>query len=379
MNTSMLGLATTFSLTLLAFAAPAAANAQASATATATSSLPFDVKPVGTFNNPWAMAFLPDGKVLVTQKEGTLILFDPATGTKRTVSGTPTVSSKGQGALMDIVPAPDFAASKVLYFSYSEARNGADTRVMLAMATLDQAGGALKDTKVIFRGQDASTGGHYSGRIGFSPDGKYLFFTSGDRQLFDPAQDPKSTLGKVLRLNLDGTPASGNPLAAKGFHPAVWSYGHRNLLGVAFDKQGRLWEMEMGPRHGDEINLIKPGLNYGWPKASNGSHYDGRDIPDHKPGDGFEAPKVSWDPAISPGGLAYYDADLFPKWKSSLFITGLSGKSLDRIALDGENAKKVDHWDMGERIRAVRTGPDGAVWLLEDGPRGKLLMLTPKK
>jgi glucose/arabinose dehydrogenase len=379
MNTSMLGLATTFSLTLLAFAAPAAANAQASATATATSSLPFDVKPVGTFNNPWAMAFLPDGKVLVTQKEGTLILFDPATGTKRTVSGTPTVSSKGQGALMDIVPAPDFAASKVLYFSYSEAGNGADTRVMLAMATLDQAGGALKDTKVIFRGQDASTGGHYSGRIGFSPDGKYLFFTSGDRQLFDPAQDPKSTLGKVLRLNLDGTPASGNPLAAKGFHPAVWSYGHRNLLGVAFDKQGRLWEMEMGPRHGDEINLIKPGLNYGWPKASNGSHYDGRDIPDHKAGDGFEAPKVFWVPAISPGGLAYYDAALFPKWKNSLFITGLSGKSLDRIALDGENAKKVDHWDMGERIRAVRTGPDGAVWLLEDGPSGKLLMLTPKK
>jgi len=241
MNSSMLGLATTFSLTLLAFAAPAAANAQASATAT--SSLPFEVKPVGTFNNPWAMAFLPDGKVLVTQKEGTLILFDPATGTKRTVSGTPTVSSKGQGALMDIVPAPDFAASKMLYFSYSEAGSGADTRVMLATATLDQAGGALKNTKVIFRGQDASTGGHYSGRIGFSPDGKYLFFTSGDRQLFDPAQDPKSTLGKVLRLNLDGTPASGNPLAVKGFHPAVWSYGHRNLLGVAFDKQGRLWEM----------------------------------------------------------------------------------------------------------------------------------------
>lgn len=378
MNSSILGVATTFSLTLLALAAaPVAANAQASTSATG--GLPFDVKPVGTFNNPWAMAFLPDGKVLVTQKEGTLILFDPATGTRKTVSGIPTVSSKGQGALMDIVPAPDFAASKLVYFSFSEAGNGADTRVALATATLDQAGAALKDTKVIFRSQDASTGGHYSGRIGFSPDGKYLFFTSGDRQLFDPAQDPKSTLGKVLRLNLDGTPAAGNPLAAKGFNPAVWSYGHRNLLGVAFDRQGRLWEMEMGPRHGDEINLIKPGLNYGWPKASNGSHYDGRDIPDHKPGDGFEAPKVSWDPAISPGGLAYYDADLFPKWKNSLFITGLSGKSLDRIALDGENAKKVDHWDMGERIRAVRTGPDGAVWLLEDGPRGKLLMLTPKK
>ncbi|MPQ59732.1 PQQ-dependent sugar dehydrogenase [Duganella sp. FT27W] len=373
----MLGVATTFSLTLLALTAPAAANAQASASATG--GLPFEVKPVGTFKNPWALAFLPNGNVLVTQKEGALILFDPATGTKRTVSGTPAVSSKGQGALMDIVPAPDFATSKLVYFSYSEASTGANSRVVLATATLDLAGGALKDTKAIFRGQEASTGGHYSGRIGFSPDGKYLFFTSGDRQLLEPAQDPKSTLGKVLRLNLDGTPAAGNPLAAKGFDAAIWSYGHRNLLGIAFDKQGRLWEMEMGPRHGDEINLIKPGLNYGWPKVSNGSHYDGRDIPDHAPGDGFEAPKVSWNPAISPGGLAYYDADLFPKWKNSLFITGLSGKSLDRIALDGENATKKDHWDMGERIRAVRTGPDGALWLLEDGSSGRLLMLTPKK
>lgn len=374
----MLGLNTTISFTLLAFAAdPAAANTPASASATG--SLPFEVKPVGTFKSPWAMAFLPNGNLLVTQKEGELILLDPATGAKRTVSGTPAVSSKGQGALMDIVPAPGFAASKLIYFSYSEAGPGASSRVVLATAILDQASGSLKETKTIFRGQDAPTGGHYSGRIAFSPDGKYLFFTSGDRQLLDPAQDPKSTLGKVLRLNLDGTPADGNPLAAKGFNAAVWSYGHRNLLGIAFDKQGRLWEMEMGPRHGDEINLIKPGLNYGWPKASNGSHYDGRDIPDHAPGDGFEAPKVFWTPAISPGGLAYYDADLFPKWKNSLFITGLSGKSLDRIALNGENATKEDHWDMGERIRAVRTGPDGALWVLEDGPGGRLLMLTPKR
>ena len=135
----------------------------------------------------------------------------------------------------------------------------------------------------------------------------------------------------------------------------------------------------MGPRHGDEINLIKPALNYGWPRVSNGDHYDGRDIPDHAPGDGFEAPKVFWNPAISPGGLAYYDADLFPQWKSSLFITGLSGRSLDRIALDGENATKADRWDMGERIRAVRTGPDGALWLLEDGTNGRMLRLTPKR
>ncbi|MGE8382281.1 MAG: PQQ-dependent sugar dehydrogenase [Pseudomonas putida] len=377
MNLRMLGLASTFSLALFVGAAASApANAQTSAPAAR--GLPFEVKAVGTFESPWAMAFLPDGNMLVTQKQGAMILFDPRTGTKHTLSGTPAVSSRGQGALMDIVPAPDFAASKRVYFSYSEAGSGAGSRVALATATLDQAGGALKETKVIFRAQEASTGGHYSGRIAFSPDGKYLIFTSGDRQLLDPAQDPKSTLGKVLRLNLDGTPAAGNPLAAKGFHAAVWSYGHRNLLGVTFDKEGRLWEMEMGPRHGDEINLIKPSLNYGWPRASNGDHYDGRDIPDHAPGDGFEAPKVFWNPAISPGGLAYYDADLFPQWRNSLFITGLSGRSLDRIALDGENATQADHWDMGERIRAVRTGPDGALWLLEDGTSGRMLRLTPK-
>lgn len=377
MNPRMLGLASTFSLALFVGAAVSTpANAQTRAGATG--GQPFEVKAVGTFESPWAMAFLPDGNMLVTQKQGAMILFDPRTGAKRTLSGTPAVSSRGQGALMDIVLAPDFAVSKLVYFSYSEPGSGAGSRVALATATLDQAGGALQDTKVIFRAQDASTGGHYSGRIAFTPDGKYLFFTSGDRQLFDPAQDPKSTLGKVLRLNLDGTPAAGNPLAPKGFDARVWSYGHRNVLGITFDKEGRLWEMEMGPRHGDEINLIKPALNYGWPRVSNGDHYDGRDIPDHAPGDGFEAPKVFWSPAISPGGLAYYDADLFPQWKNSLFITGLSGQSLDRIALDGESATKADRWDMGERIRAVRTGPDGALWLLEDGTRGRMLRLTPK-
>jgi glucose/arabinose dehydrogenase len=375
MNVRTLGFAALVSATLLACSgASTPSDAQ-----TPPSGAPFAVKAVGTFDAPWAMAFLPDGKMLVTQKQGAMILFDPASGDKKTVTGTPAVVSDRQGALMDIVPAPDFASSKTLYFSYSEAGGGKSSRVALATATLDQTAPALEDVKVIFRAnQDAETGGHYSGRIAFSPDGKYLFFTNGDRQLFDPAQDPKSTLGKVLRLNLDGTPAAGNPLASKGFHPAAWSYGHRNLLGIAFDKDGRLWEMEMGPRHGDEINLVKPGLNYGWPKASNGDHYDGRNIPDHTPADGFEAPKIFWNPAISPGGLAYYNANLFPAWKNSLFITGLSGKSLDRIALDGETATKADHWDMGERIRAVRTGPDGAVWLLEDGAPGRLLMLTPK-
>ncbi len=346
---------------------------------------PFATATIADFDSPWAMTFLPDGRALVTEKKGEMVLFDPKNGTKIPVAGIPAVDSAGQGALMDVVLSPNFARDKAVYFSFSEAREGVKG-VALAKGMFAQASDgttSLTKVQILFRASPYVEGnGHYSGRIAFSPDGKYLFFTNGERQKFDPAQDPKSTLGKVLRLNLDGTPAAGNPLAAKGFNPAIWSYGHRNLLGIAFDGEGRLWEQEMGPKGGDEVNLIKPGLNYGYPKVSNGSHYDGRDIPDHAPGDGFEAPKVSWNPVISPGGLLYYSGNLFPAWKGSLFIGGLSSKALVRVRLDGDNAAKADQWDMGARIRDVDQGPDGALWLLEDGAdgsQGRLLKLTPAK
>jgi len=375
MNARMLGFACTLSFTLLACSgASSPSEAQ-----TSEADRPFTMTAAGTFDAPWAMAFLPGGKMLITQKQGAMILFDPASGTKQTVTGTPAVVSTGQGSLMDVVPAPDFATSNKIYFSYAEAGEGKTNGVALATATLDQGAPALKDMKVIFRATPyIESGAHWSGRIAFSPDNKYLFFTNGERAKGDPAQDPKSTLGKVLRLNLDGTPAAGNPLAAKGFHPAIWSYGHRNLLGITFDKDGRLWEVEMGPLGGDEINLVKPGLNYGWPKASNGSNYDKSDIPDHKAGDGYEPPKVFWNPSLAPAALAYYNADLFPAWRNSLFIPGLSGMALERVALNGENATKADRWEMGARIRSVRVAPDGALWLLEDGPNARLLRLTPK-
>jgi glucose/arabinose dehydrogenase len=362
---------------LLACTDGAAQNQSAPAAST---EKPFDIATVGAFEGPWAMAFLPDGKILVTQKMGAMILFDPRSGDKQTLSGTPSVVSAGQGALMDVVLAPDFARSRKIYFSFSEAGEGKTNGVALATATLDQPGSALRDVKVIFRGQPyVESGAHYSGRIVFSPDSKYLFFTNGERAKGDPAQDPKSTLGKVLRLNLDGTPAAGNPLAAQGFHPAIWSYGHRNLTGLAFDRDGRLWEVEMGPLGGDEINLIEPGLNYGWPKASNGSNYNKSDIPDHSPTDGFVPPKVFWNPSLAPAAMAYYDAALFPEWRGSLFVPGLSGMALARVSLNGDAASKAEHWPMGVRIRSVRVGPDGALWLLEDGPKGKMLRLTPRK
>jgi len=359
--------------------APAIAQPVQDTTPTPVAELPFAITTVSTFQAPWAMAFLPDGKILVTQKQGAIILFDPKSGDKKTLANTPAVVSAGQGAMMDIVLSPDFARSKKIYFSYAEAGEGKTNGVALATATLDEAGAALGDVKVIFRATPyIESGAHWSGRIAFSPDKKYLFFTNGERAKADPAQDPKSTLGKVLRLNLDGTPAKGNPLAAKGFHPAIWSYGSRNLTGIAFDKDGRLWEVEMGPLGGDEVNLIKPGTNYGWPKASNGSNYDKSDIPDHAQGDSFTPPKVFWNPSLAPASMAYYNATLFPAWKNSLFITGLSGMALDRVALDGETASKADHWKLGMRLRNVRVGPDGALWLLEDGPNGKMLRLTPK-
>jgi glucose/arabinose dehydrogenase len=281
------------------------------------------------------------------------------------------------------VLSPGFAKDRLVYFSFSEVREGGKA-VALARGRLDESGTpALADVSVIFRASPAVEGnGHYSGRIAFSPDGKYLFFTNGERQKFDPAQDLTMTLGKVLRLTPDGKPAPGNPFAGQaGARPEIWSYGHRNLLGIAFDAQGNLWEQEMGPKGGDEVNLILPGRNYGYPKASNGSHYDDRDIPDHAPGDGFEAPKVWWNPSISPGGLMIYSGDMFPAWKGDAFIGGLSSNALLRIDLDGTNAKKGDQWPMGARIREAAQGPDGAIWIIEDGTRGgggRLIKLTPR-
>ena len=348
-----------------------------------TATKPFDETVVADFNAPWAMTFLPDGRMLVTEKKGEILLVS-ADGKTRSTVATITVDTAGQGGLMDVVPAPDFATSKRVYFSYSAAGDGGKG-VVLARGRLRPDGGGgerLGEIEVLFRGSPLVEGnGHYSGRIAFSPDGKHLFFTNGERQKFDPAQDPKATLGKVLRLTLDGQPAPGNPLAAQGFHPAVWSYGHRNLLGIAFDAQGNLWEQEMGPKGGDEVNLILPGKNYGWPKASNGSHYDGRDIPDHRAGDGFEAPKVWWNPVISPGGLMIYSGGKFPAWKGDAFIGGLSSQALIRVDLDGTTARKGDQWDMGARIREVEQGPDGSIYVLEDGAngsQGRLIKLTPK-
>ena len=356
--------------------APTAQTAPAPAT-------PFTVHEVATFSTPWAMAFLPgNGRrltstALLTEKEGKLWLVDTATGKRQAVSGLPAIHVAGQGGLGDVAVHPDFAANRRVYLSFVE-KGAGGTGAALGYGTLDASGTRLAGFKTIWRQTPKVDGnGHFSHRIAFAPDGS-LFLSSGDRQKMTPAQDKASDLGKILHLTAEGAPAAGNPWQAEGGRRAMqWSMGHRNVLGLAFAPDGKLWASEMGPKHGDELNLILPGRNYGWPLASNGNHYDGANIPDHRAGDGFEAPKAYWDPAISPGGLMIYGGDKFAAWKGDALVPALSGEALIRVDLNGEAAAKADEWPMKARIRAVDEGPDGSVYLLED--KGRLVRLDPAR
>ena len=365
----------------------AACQSQGNAQADGSTDRPFAIADIGKFSTPWAMAFLPGSGVpltsmaLVTEREGRLWLVDVTNGKRTAVSGVPEVVVAGQGGLGDVMPHPDFPGNRRVYLSFVEAGPGG-SGAALGYGTLDLTNAdapALRDFKVIWRQQPKVSGnGHFSHRIAFGRDG-FLYLTSGDRQKMAPAQEMGGNLGKVLRLTHEGAPAPGNPYASLGGVAAeFWSIGHRNMLGIQFAPDGRLWEVEMGPEGGDEVNLILPGRNYGWPRASNGSHYGGEDVPDHKAGDGYEPPKVWWNPAISPGGLLIYTGDKFPQWKGDALVAALSGEALIRVDIDGEQARKADQWPMNARIRAVDQGPDGSVYLLEDGKSGgRLLRLDP--
>lgn len=341
---------------------------------------PFRVEEVDTFDEPWAMAFLPDGDLLVTERTGTLHLRDGDTGERVEVDGTPEVVDEGQGGLGDVLPAPSYADDGVVYLSWAEAGDGG-VGAAVGRARLDTSGErpALVGLEVVWRQTPKVDGtGHFSHRLAFSPDGEHLFVSSGDRQLGDPAQDTTNTLGTIVRLTPDGEAAPGNPLADEGGAAAeIWSWGHRNPLGLELAPDGTLWSSEMGPEGGDELNLVEAGGNYGWPEASNGSDYGGGDIPDHADGDGYVAPARSWDPSISPGSLLIHSGEMFEDWGGDAFLGALSGEALVRVDLDGERARDAEVFDLGQRIRAVEEGPDGAIWLLEDAGSGRLLRLTP--
>lgn len=346
---------------------------------------PFQIEPVGQFAEPWAMTFLPGGRqALITERRGVLKLWTVGGGAID-VAGVPAVDYGGQGGLGDVVLHPDFANNGLVYLSFAEAGGGGLRGAAVGRGRLVVEGGGarLDNFSVIWRQVPKFDGrGHYGHRLAFSPDGRFLFISSGERQEFTPAQDMASNAGKVLRLNPDGSVPADNPFVAQGGVTAqIWSLGHRNPLGLAFAPDGRLWEIEMGPRGGDELNLIERGGNYGYPRVSNGDHYDGRDIPDHSPGDGFVAPKVSWTPVISPGDMIVYTGTLFPGWRGDALAGGLSGEALVHIDLDGANAREAGRWDMDQRIREVEQAPDGSIYLLEDqqgGSGGRLLRLTPR-
>lgn len=349
--------------------------------------LPFATSEIARFDEPWAMTFIPGTSyALVTEKPGRLILFNTGDATKKDASGVPRVDYGGQGGLGDIVMAPDPDSGDAVYPVYlSWVESGSDdTRgavVGHADLVIDEMGdgaASLENLRIIWRQAPKVTGrGHFAHRIAVAPDGQHIFISSGERQKFDPAQDMDANLGKIIRLKPDGALPADNPFAGQGGVTAqTWSLGHRNGLGLAFDSNGRLWESEMGPQGGDEINLIQKGGNYGYPIVSNGSHYDGRDIPDHAPGDGFVAPAAWWNPSVSPAGMTYYDGAMFPQWRGSLFVGALSGQALIRLQIQGTTLHKADQWPM-KRIREVEAGPDGAIWLLEDGAQARLLKLTP--
>ena len=371
---------------------------------------PFTLTTIEHFNFPWKIAFLPDERLLVTEKPGKLWLVAPGKN-KIQVLGVPKVAYAGQGGLLSVAVAPGFAQDRGIYLAYSEGTPDSSS-LALAHATLVAANGAarLDNFKVIWRELPRGGGGQFGGYIAFAPDGKSLYLTSGERMRFTPAQDSDLALGKILHLTLDGKPAPGNPWAGKtgaatvtlidppadteaakteqgrkvklpapNMTPAeTWSTGHRNPYGLAFDAAGRLWETEMGPKGGDELNLIEPGKNYGWPLVSYGINYNGTPIPSHDSSTQFQKPLVYWTPVIAPGGLTFYYGSLFPQWKGSAFIGALAGDGLIRIAFDG-GPHQANRWALGHRIRDVVAGPDGALWLVEDEPNGRLLRLTPKQ
>ena len=391
-----------------------AAGNGAAAGGTSAGGKPFQVAQIDDFDEPWAMVFLPDGRALVTEKKGAVKLWQ-AGKPQVDVHGAPKVAYGGQGGLLDIALAPDFATSHAVYLSYSEPRpRGSALALARAILNLDSGAPRLDSMQVLWRAGADGEGGQFGAVIAFAPDGRSLFLSSGERQRFTPAQDPNQALGKILHLTLDGKPSPDNPHAgqtgsatilvtdppantekartAKGRQMTVdgpnlvpaetWTSGHRNPYGLAFAPDGRLWETEMGPKGGDELNLIEKGRNYGYPIVSNGDNYDGTPIPDHPTHPEFQAPVLFWNPSISPAGLMFYDGKLWPRWKGSAFMGAMSGEALLRIEIGGATARKADQWRMGKRIRDVVEGPDGAIYLLEDGEKGSgghLLKLTPPR
>ena len=375
--------------------------------------LPFTMTKVATFQLPWRVAFLPDGRMLVTEKPGPVWLVSQ-TGEKIQVSGTPPVYFKGQSGMHGVFLSPRYATDKSIYLTYSELGDyGGGLAMARAKLTATATSAKLENFEVLWHQMPKGKGGQEGAQIAFSPDGKYLFLAVGDRQRMTPAQDPDQPEGKILRLTLDGKPVPGNPNFGKtgaatiplidpprdtelaktakvvstytfpgpNMTPAeTWASGVRTPYGLAFSPAGELWEVEHGPLGGDELNLIERGKNYGWPLVSYGDNYNHVPIPKPDSRPDLAKPVLYWVPVIAPGNLMFYTGKkTFPQWDGNGFISGLGSTSLNRIIFDGHGgAKTAERWDVGLRLRDVEQSPDGSLWMLEDAGPGALIHVTPK-
>lgn len=345
----------------------------------------FKVNEVVTeLKQPWAIAFLPDQRMLVTQKhEGSLLIVSPDGTKSPAVQGVPKVVGEDQSGLLDVELAPDYATSKLIYLSYVEPREGGNGLAVARAKLVLGAQPKLEQLKVIFRAMPTlDSTKHAGGRLVFAPDG-HLFITLGERSILagrKQAQDLKSDFGKIVRILPDGSIPKDNPFVErKDARPEIWTSGHRNPLAAAFDARQRLWVVEMGPRGGDEVNLIEKGKDYGWPTIGYGEEYSGAAIHETTQAPGMEQPVYYWDPVISPAAMVIYSGDLFPEWKGNILVAGLSGQALVRLTLENDRVTGEERLltDRGERIREVTQGPDGALYLLTDGANGKLLKMSP--
>lgn len=362
--------------------------------AAAQENLPFSVEVTEDFHEPWALAVMPDDRLLVTEAKGVVYVVTAEGKKTYRVRNTPDVAYAGQGGMGDVALHPNFEKNGLIYLSYVEAGVGDTSGAAIMRAKLDETGARPKlvDKQIIWRQYPKMLGGgHFGHRMYFDNNGQ-LFITSGDRQKFTPAQDMQSNVGKILRLNDDGSIPEDNPFVGYdsddafvddgGVYDQIWSLGHRNPYGLAQDASGRLWEIEMGPAGGDELNVIKRGANYGYPLVSNGEHYDGRPIPNHDTRPEFEAPAIWWTPVISPGDLMVYRGWAFREWRGDALVAGLSSQAIIRLTLNADGtASEAERYDMGARIRGLAEASDGALWVIEDEygmSKGRLLKLTPQ-
>ena len=338
----------------------------------------------GGFDSPWALAFMPDGRMLVTEKPGNLRIVTAQGVKSQPVAGLPKVDPRKQGGLLDVEISPSFSRDRMIYWTYSEPRQGGDGLNVARARLVDGPQPRVENVQIIFRmAPTLESNMHSGGRLVWARDGK-LFVTLGERSILPgrvQAQNLNSHFGKIVRINADGSVPRDNPFArTPGARPEIWSSGHRNVLSAALDAKGRLWEVEMGPRGGDELNRPEPGKDYGWPTIGYGEEYSGARIHQTTQQAGLEQPVYYWDPVISPSGMAIYSGRLFPEWRGNVFIGGLSSKALVRLVMDGDRVVGEERLltDREERIREVVQGPDGALYVLTDRANGKLLKITPR-